>query len=227
MMDMFHNVSPEISSRAAPEIGVKGVTGDLSYLENYSAPQPGPKRSSAGSSPALSMENSPRTPKGRKVAVLVADGVKGQDVKAFKAGLKEVDVMCKVVSKRSGMVGTSDGSEIEADENFSTAASVVFDAVYVPGGEGSLNLLMKSGDALHFLNETFRHCKPIVATDEGVDLLKEAQLHGVTLAESGMQQDHGVITARGGEVSDVVGEFTKALAQHRFWERTMKDMVPA
>ena len=52
--------------------------------------------------------------------------------------------------------------------SFLTATSVVFDAVYVPAGEKGL---LDNADAIHFINESYRHCKAI-ATD-GTGLLDE------------------------------------------------------
>ncbi len=243
MIDLFYNVSPEIAERAGPEIGVKQFTGDLSYLAHSSSPRPGPQKAGIGSSPALSMENSPRTARGRKVAILVADGVNAAEVEAIKAALKAEDVMAKVVAPRSGPLEPSSGGELMADENFSTTASVLFDAVYVPGGKQSAETLCRKGDALHFVREAYKHGKPLVATGEGVTLL--SGLPGVSVATDGkLVVDQGVITAghvntsvvdkvkdavgisQGEDVGDVARELLSALAQHRFWSRP-KDQVPA
>jgi catalase len=244
MIDLFYNVSPEIAERAGPEVGVKQFNGDLSYLENSSSPKPGPKKPNIGSSPALSMENSPRTAKGRKVAILVADGVNGAEVEALKAALKAENVTAKVVAPRSGMIETGDGAELQADENFSTTASVLFDAVYVPGGKQSVEMLSSKGDAVHFVREAFKHCKPVAATGEAVDLLSGLPGIGLAAADGKVASDQGVVTARavntsladkvkdavgiadGADVNDVAKEFIQAIAQHRFWNR-QKDQVPA
>lgn len=61
---------------------------------------------------------------------------------------------------------------VKIDNSFVTAASVVFDAIYVPGGEESISTLIEEGDAIHFLDEAYRHCKPI-GTDGGLKLLQE------------------------------------------------------
>ncbi|GAB6180922.1 hypothetical protein JCM14036_22410 [Desulfotomaculum defluvii] len=41
---------------------------------------------------------------------------------------------------------------------------------------------MKQGDAIHFVNEAFKHAKAIGATNEGVDLLTASQIQGVPTA---------------------------------------------
>jgi catalase len=231
MINLFYNVNPEIAERAAPHVGVRNVTGDLGYLEGATtSPLPGPKRDNGvTASAALSQMGAPGMPKGRMVAILVADGIKGADVKVLKDSLMQASVTSKVVGPRSGMIETTDGVQVEVDMNFSTTASVVFDAVFVPGGMQGIQTLKHKGDAIHFLNEAFKHCKPIAAVGEGVDLLRSTQITGVQYAESGgaLSHDKGVLTMDGGDIAQMAAAFTKAIAEHRFWNRESKDMVPA
>ena len=228
MMNLFLHVSPEIPKRVAEHIGVKDYSDDLSYLDESSAPKPTVKDGDVGKSAALSQENSPGSPRGRKVAILVANGVNGAEVDAMKKALKGVDATVKVVSKMSGEVTTTDGVSVVADESFKTAASVVFDAVYVPGGADSVNALSKSGDAIHWLNETYKHCKPICATGDGMEILKATAISGIEIAgedDDDTVSDHGVVTLRNG--TDAGSAFIEALSQHRFWDRPNRDAVPA
>ncbi len=51
----------------------------------------------------------------------------------------------------------------EVPKSFLTTASVFYDAVYVPGGINSVATLEAEPDAIHFLNEAFKHCKAIAA----------------------------------------------------------------
>jgi catalase len=244
ILKLFYNVSPEIAQRAAPEIGVKNVDGDLSYLDHSSSPKPSAKKHDVGSSPALSMEGLPRNARGFKVAILAANGVNGSEIEAMQAALKAEEISAMIVAPRSGMIECSDGAEIQADQNFSTVASVIFDAVFVPGGQASRDALAVLGEAIHFVLEAYKHGKPIAAIAEGIDLLN--QLPDVALAndDGKVSSDKGVVTARSLQssltdkvkgavglsdkdgMSQFVGEFVKALSRQRFWERP-KDKVPA
>ena len=107
----------------------------------------------------------------------------------------------------------------------------MYDAVIVAGGRQSVGTLRMDGDAVHFLNEAFRHCKPLAAAGEGVELLRESQVRGVELAggENGgrLVADEGVITGGGGDLAALLDEFKAAIARHRFWGRKQKDHVPA
>jgi catalase len=77
----------------------------------------------------------------------------------------------KLVAPRLGTIEASDGSAVPVDFSFLTASSVLFDAVYVPGGAASASTLRGNADAIHFVDEAFKHCKTIAATTEGVDVL--------------------------------------------------------
>ncbi len=244
MIDLFYNVSPEIAERAGPEVGVKQFNGDLGYLQASPSPHPRPKQPGVGASPALSMENTPRKARGSKVAILAADGVNGTEIQAMKAALKAAEVTAKVIAPRSGMVATADGVEVEADHNFRTAGSVLFDALYLPGGLQGVKELAARGETIQFINETFKHAKPIAATGDAVELL--TVLTDISLAgEDGeITVDQGVVTARrlkaglvdklkgavgmaeGADPEGVAKQFIECIAQSRFWTRQV-EKVPA
>lgn len=162
----------------------------------------------------------------------------------MQEALEAEHVTVKVVAPRSGMIRTAEGDELEADQNFTTAASVLFDAVFVPGGAASVTQLKKVGDAIHCVREAYKHCKPIAAVGEALDMVSD--LPGVTLAtdDGSVVSDKGVVTALGVSVSagqkiqhavglaggpnagELAKAFLEALARHRFWERA-KESVPA
>ena len=130
------------------------------------------------------------------------------------------------------MLKSSDGQEIEVDKNYRTTESVLYDAVYIPGGKENVETLKKHGDAIHFVNEAFRHCKPLGATGEGVELFKAAHLPDIKLAGKSsadkVVSDKGVVTARNeGDRSSFNESFTIAIAQHRHWNREKKEQVTA
>jgi catalase len=105
---------------------------------------------------------------------------------------------------------------------------VMYDAVYVPGGKQSIEMLKTKGEAIHFVNEAFRHCKAIAATGEGVELLTNSEIQGVELKNGKFSSEKGVITSR--DTSDfkkISQEFIEAIGWHRHWMREQKEMVPA
>lgn len=216
MVQHFNTIDNDLAVRVAKGIGV---------------PPPSLERANHGrSSAALSIEKSTRrTVKGRRVAVLTADGASVKDITALKEILKAEGVDCQIVSMCGGEI-RGEGGSLAVDKMFVTTASVLFDAVYVPGGDNSGRALAESGYAKHFINEAFLHCKPVAATDDGVDLLRECSLPEVRLASDsrdGVVLDKGVVTAVSGSMTDLAAQFLEAIRQHRHWNRDRKSMVPA
>ncbi len=138
-----------------------GVPADEMDNPNY---QPYKAKSSVDKSDALSMANTVKnTIKTRKIAVLTADGVDDTTLMAVKEALEAEGAMVKVIAPRGGFVTSENGVKIPVFESYLTAASVLYDAVYVPGGANSVAMVAADADAVHFLNEAFRHCKAIAA----------------------------------------------------------------
>jgi catalase len=98
------------------------------------------------------------------------------------------------------------------DQSLLIAASVLFDAVYIPGGAAAIAILKDLPDATAFIREAYLHAKPVAADGEGVQLV-EAALTGLT-----MSGDKGLILQKDPKTG-VAEIFIKAIAQHRFWER--------
>ncbi len=216
MVDRLNHVDHELAKLVAIGVGVAAPTQPVT--ENHGQ-----------SSPAVSQEQlAVKTAKGRKVAILAADGVDAEQVTAIKQALTEAGAQAQIVAKFMGTIKDAKGKELKVDKTFLTSASVMFDAIYVPGGAQSIATLKANGDAIHFIDEAFRHCKAIAATGEGVELLKESSIQGITLSDRSPQNDQGVISAKTpSDLSKVAKSFVEAIAQHRFWTRTSKQKVPA
>ncbi|MEX2423319.1 MAG: catalase [Acidimicrobiia bacterium] len=231
MCDLFHNVDPELAERAAAGIGVEEVTGDLSYLEETTAPLPDDRRGAAapGRSAALSMENTTFSAATRKVAILVADGVDHSSYQTVRQALEDAGARVLVVAAALGTVTAAGGEEIQVDKSHVTFGSVMVDAVFVPDGADAAATLTAQGDSVLFVQEAFKHCKAIGAVGAGVQLLETAQLTDVTLAEGEgrVVADKGMVTAGDdADAGEVAARFVDAVAAHRHWEREFS-RVPA
>ncbi|WP_432710346.1 catalase [Pedobacter sp.] len=190
--------------------------------------QPVDKESEIYISAALSMVNTVKdTIKSRKIAILAADGVNSDSLKAVMDALINEDAIVEVIAPRLGLVISEQDKKIPVDHTFLTAASVFYDAVYVPGGTNSVATLEAEADAVHFLNEAFKHCKAIAADADALQVL-EATYFSKKLPDD--FSDVSVLT-EGIIVSDDTAKLTKqfitAIAQHRFWERELPRKVPA
>ncbi len=135
--------------------------------------QPIKVKSSIESSEALSMANTVKnTIKTRKIAALIADGFDAGQLDKMKKALLGEGAMFKTVSTRLGTITSADGKAVEADFSFLTAASVLFDAVYIPGGTKSVTALIDEPDACEFVNQAYKHCKAICSTGDAISFLK-------------------------------------------------------
>lgn len=226
IVEMFNNVDGDLAIEIAKGIGV---------------PAPDKKRGSpiTKESPNLSQERSEHTVKNtvktRRIAILAVDGYNHKDVSQVMQALEAGGAKAHIISKHQGMLKSSSGEELEVDKSYVTTASVLYDAIYIPGGKENVETLKTQGDAIHFVNEAFRHCKPLGATGEGVDLLKVANLPDIQFAgqESADKiipviSDKGVVTAVSeGDRKSFNDSFVAAIAQHRHWDREKKEQIPA
>jgi catalase len=124
-------------------------------------------------SAALSMENTIKnTIKSRKIACIAADGVNGKNVKDMKAALEKEGAVMEVIAPHVGTIEDQEGNLIEAKKSFLNAASVMYDAVYIPGGTQSVGTFADDGDIIHFLNEAYKHCKPIAGNNDAMQVIE-------------------------------------------------------
>lgn len=160
-------------------------------------------------SDALSiLKNAAGTFKGRKLGVLITDGVDADLLDALKAALDAEGAMMELVAPTVGGVTASDGSVLAAHHQVDGGPSVLFDAVAVlPGEEGILGLT-KLPPARDFVSDAYAHYKYVGFSAPAAKLFAK-----VGLPED---LDDGFLTLDG---ADEVPAFVAALAKLRFWDR--------
>ncbi len=169
-------------------------------------------------SPALSLFARPgdgniRT---RRIAILVADGVDGEAATALHEALTEQGAVPRYVGARLGAVKTAGGETLEVEVTLETMPSVLFDALAVPGGKVAVQTLGNAGMALEFIKDQYRHAKPILALNEGADLVENA---GVPARLPSGEDDPGLLVGRQAPVGDLLPAFIKSIAAHRHFQR--------
>jgi catalase len=176
---------------------------------------------------ALSMTDTVKdTIRSRRIAILVADGVDAESLRIMRAVLLAERALPVLVAPRLGPVRDANGREHWVEQSLLTGSSVLFDAVYVPGG-GGVAALAEERDAIEWVWESYRHCKPIAATGEGAALLQRCPgvlRNGATGGNDGL--DAGVLVAEGPSL-DLASSFVAAIAAHRFWERAGRNRMDA
>ncbi len=242
MMKLLYHVDPALAAKVAAGIGVAAPTdGKLDELQLKSMasmveggmdneklaalqrPADGKKRH-IETSPALSMENTPKKGiSGRRVAILVADGADPNTVSPVKDALEAAGAVTEFVSITRGMPAPKPGEfSMEVNKTFLTASSIMYDAVFIPGGK-NVGALKTSGEAIQFVREAFKHCKPIAALGEGVEVLATSNLMDVKLSAAQSKKvsiDKGVISSYNmTDLDEFLQTFIQAITHHRHWER--------
>lgn len=201
------------------------IPADADPAEYASVVKEGSVPTSAALSMASTKKDSIRT---RKIAILACDGVDSESLHFVMNALKAEGALCEVIAPKLGDIAAAEGDEmIPVDKSFLTTASVLYDAVYVPGGINSVATLEADADAVHFLNEAFKHCKAIAANTAAIQVLK-ATYFGRKLPDD--NSDETVLTEGiiiGDDDADISRQFITAIKQHRFWEREKPRKVPA
>lgn len=233
MVGLLSKVSTALAQRVAEGLGIQVSQPKEPLNHNFGADanpavyQDKPVKQALDKSEALSMANTIKDSiKTRQVAIFVADGVDGDSLKTVKAALEAKGAQGKLIAPKGGMIKDAKGADLKVDMTFLTTASVLFDAVYLPAGKKSNDTLMNEPDAIHFINEAYRHCKAIAADGEGNDLLRETYV-GRKLSGGDKDATAGIINGKSSKTASLADEFIHAIAQHRFWEREKKAKVPA
>ena len=171
-----------------------------------------PTRTDLPESPALSIVlNGPKTFKGRKIGVLVSEGVDAGLFRKVQETVEAEGAKVAVVAPTIGGVMDSDGNHLPAVEKVDGGPSVLFDAVVLlPSAEGVVELA-KDATAGDFVDDAFAHCKFIGYTPAARKLFDSVGLTAML--------DDGCVPFNGPDDAD---RFVQACRQVRFWPREEK-----
>jgi catalase len=234
VLSMLDMIDEKLAAEVADALGLQVPKGPKPPI-NYGRPADASEesyrtvvvKSSLKKSAALSMAKTHKDSiKTRKIAFLAADGVAADSLNTVKKALEAEGAVVEVIAPKLGEIKAAGGTKIPVDQSLLTAASVLYDAVFVPGGEASATALKAEPDAIHFLNEAYKHCKAIAADDTAKPLLESTyfanRLPNDTSDDTVLKK--GLVI---GDSGTVARQFVKAIAQHRFWEEEKARKVPA
>ncbi|MDD4772048.1 MAG: catalase [Eubacteriales bacterium] len=211
VVDLYNNVTSDLAAQIAAGIGAAPPA------QSNTSPV-------TASSPALSQNDTAKSVRTRKVAILAENGFNDAELTQVMDALTSAGACPEIVSSKLGIITGAGGKQMNAGKTFLTGPSVVYDAVYIPGGVKNVSALAGQGDAVHYINEAYKHCKTIGATGEAVEFLGGCCLSGVSVASDKNTVnpvcDFGVITVINASQTDIFcNEFISAVAQHRHWGR--------
>jgi protease I len=156
--------------------------------------------------------------KGKKVAILVADGFEQIELTEPKQALDEAGAATSIVSPAAGQVQGwnhfDKGDKFDVDVPLARASARDFDALLLPGGVANPDQLRVNAKAVAFVREFFEAGKPVAAIchglwpliDAGVvrgrkvtswpSLKMDLQNAGAEWSDQEVVTDHGLVTSR-------------------------------
>lgn len=227
VLGLLSRVDKTLAARVSDAIGVSvPKTPEQPMNRSYGADadpkkcQPNTVRQAIEKSEALSMANTRKNSiQTRQIAILTADGIDESAVDTMKKALIAEGAVVKIIAPKLGTIKGKNGNPLKVDQSFLTASSVLFDAVYVPGGSKGIKALLSETDSLQFIDEAYKHCKAIALDDEAIELFK-ASYAGKNLRDKVSEK---ATASSGVIINKSPKEFIKAIAQHRFWIREKND----
>jgi catalase len=220
---ILHQIDPELAKKVGVNLGLNPPK-QLDELTLQFARQNHPEYPIKAAKPeveksaALSMATAPGegTIATRKVAFLVADGVRKASIDVMKIALEAEGAEAVLISTHMGTVKFKEGGEADIQHTYLTEASVCYDAFYTPDGD-SVARLEDEPDYFHFINEGYRHCKAL-SFAKGAEQL----IAGSYLAKE--EKDAGVVFESKDKLTEA---FIKAMKGHRVWDREKARKVPS
>lgn len=208
--------SPEIRARILGHLALvdtelsRGVAEGLGMAGMAATIEPAvPPPTSVERSPALSLyrRNVPSIA-GRRIGVLVTDGVDAAIVRAVEDAARAGGARVELVGPTIGGVRASTGIPLKVHHTVEGGPSVLFDAVVVAPTAERADALTANPAAIEWVRTAFVHLKAIGYTNAAQGLLQAAGLDRVT-------GDPGLVAI---EV-DGVEAFVDVASTHRIWSR--------
>jgi len=208
MVSHLLNIDESLAKKVAEKLGLREM------------PEPAdaavPTREDLEPSPALSIiARGPQRFEGRKLGILVSDGVDAKLLAALKAAVAKEGGMCEIVAPKVTGAEADDGSMIEADEMIDGAPSVLFDAVALLPGEAGIADLLAESIARDFVADAFAHCKFIGYVPAAAPLFTKAGIADTL--------DAGVVALN---VKKDIAGFVAMLGELRLWAREPSVKLP-
>jgi catalase len=155
--------------------------------------------------------NGPHDFKGRKLGVLVTDGVDAELLTSLQKAVTAAGAMMELVAPKIGGVTASDGTLMPAHQKVNGGPSVLYDAVVImPSAQGA-DLLGMEATAKDFINDAFAHAKFIGYAATAMPLFEKLGLAAM--------MDDGFVALKTKSDSKA---FVKLCGELRFWERETK-----
>jgi catalase len=216
MVAGLRNASEQLAKMVADGLGMDPLPDPLPLA------LPDPAQPEVMKSPPLSLLARPgdKPLMGRKVAMLVANGVVAEPLLELQQALLAQGVVARFLGPRIGGFETAGGDVVQADASLENEPGFLFDALVLPDGEEAVAALAQDGHTAEFIKDQFRHCKTILAVGASRKLLAQAGIP-ISMDKSLAQGGTGLIVVEAAETASGLQAFVEGLAKHRHFGREM------
>lgn len=192
IIEMFGNVNVDMVTEVAKNIGAKPPsTKEVKYDKV---------------SPALSQQNTIKKSDTLKVGIIVSDKFNSEEFMSVMDALRSAKTMPQIISETLENVSGTDGGEVTPVHTLVSVDPVVFDSIYVLGGENISDAFKTQ--AKKYIKETFMHYKPVAVSNQVSELLEDS-----------MENQAGVTIL--GTNKNNINKFIHDISLHRHWDRNI------
>ena len=210
MVASLRNVSAKLAQGVADGLGMKQLPPAMPCAIEQ------PAKPEIACSESLSLMHRPApTIEGRRVALLIADGVDEAAMTQIHAAFVARHAMPRFVGPRVGPFDGVDGGVIVADSSMQGEPGFLFDAVVLPMGKDAIAALGHVDDTVDYLKAIYRHGKTIVASSEDHPLLEQA---GISPRLPNGEPDPGVVWVKK-DIEAAMDDICQAIARRQHPER--------
>jgi catalase len=208
----LRNVAVALAQAVADELGMEELPEALPQILKKKPQTPEITRS-----PALSLLSRPGVDgiKTRRVAIVLSDGANTDVASQIYTKLVAQGATPRLLGVKLGAIEGPGGS-LDVEASLEILPSVLWDAVIML--DGQTPSLCESGQAIEFLKDQYRHCKPILLFGGAKALLETLGL-AANPGNGPVQGDPGLLVFDGNAADEALSAFVSALTRHRNFER--------
>ncbi|GAA4792052.1 catalase HPII [Olivibacter ginsenosidimutans] len=214
MLWLLNQIDKDLAKRVATKLGLAIPTAiDKPINQNIGADadpkkhEPGKVKKYLEKSDALSQEHiHSDTIATRQIAILAADGFDMKSYKKMKDYLEKNKAVVTLIAPHGGKLTCNQQMEHTVDAALMTTESVLYDALYIPGGKESINALKRESKVFKFINESVKYCKALAFEGEAAEIMDMS-------AAKDFKNDDAVF------INGKPEDFARAIAKHRNWKR--------
>jgi len=202
MLGHLQNIDETLATMVGEKLGMAGHADTIVPRVPVGDPEP---------SPALSQyTKAPASIAGKKIGVLVTEGVDSKLVAAIRKAAKAEGATVELVAPKIGTVKDSMDKDLLPDHFLVGAPSALFDILIVAPADDCVDMLLQQAAAIDWIRDGYGHLKVIGYTGAATKMFEKASVP--------MYNEPGVEDVTNGKLDELIGQ----AKQHRIWNRESK-----